>query len=138
MSAASRSTTLFEVPFASAMQDGDLALLARRLDLSTHTPLLPSHDSLGFARLDHSSGLFLERGGAEGHWTLRARTWNHPASQSIHDWHVLAASAANELDSTVLLPERLGTSVPEVRDRVVGRAQNKRLARIRRHMCGLE
>jgi len=138
MTARTRQTALFEIPFASSMDEGDLALLARRLDLTTHTKLLPSHTSLGFTRLDHASGLFLERGSDEGRWALRARTWDHPAAQSVHEWHVLAASAANQLDPTVTIPERLPASAPEIQQREVGRAQNKRLAKIRRHIVGID
>jgi hypothetical protein len=137
MTATSTTTALFEVPFASSMADSDLALLVRWLNLATHTKRLPSHTSLGFARLDHASGLFLERGFSEGRWTLSARTWDHPAAESVHQWHVLAAEAASQLDPTVRLPERMAASAPEVQQRQVGRAQNKRLARIRRHLVGV-
>jgi hypothetical protein len=138
MTATTTETALFEIPFASSMDEGDLAQLARRLDLTTHAKLLPSHTSLAFRRLDHASGLFLERGPDEGRWTLKARTWDHPASQSVHEWHVLAASAANQLDPSVTIPERLPPLAPEILQREVGRAQNKRLAKIRRHMVGID
>jgi hypothetical protein len=61
------ATTLFEVPFASAMSDRALALLERALDLTIrmHAKMHPRPDSPGFTRLDHFSGLFLERGAAE-------------------------------------------------------------------------
>jgi hypothetical protein len=132
------AVTLFEVPFASAMGDGDLALLVRSLDLSTHMhPNTPSHNPLGLARLDHSSGLFLRRGGTEGEWLLEARTSGHPAVQSVHEWHVLAAGAAHQLDPAVTFPDRLAVSSPEIPDRQLGRAANKRLARIRRRLVGL-
>ena len=83
---------LFEVPFTSAMSDPDLAVLARVLDLSTHMQqkMRPDPNSPGVARLDHFSGLFLERGGDEGRWVLEARTWGDPAPRSVHEWHVLA------------------------------------------------
>jgi hypothetical protein len=53
------STTLFQVPFASAMSDPDIALLARTLGLTTHTDprLSPSPNGPGAVRLDHHSGL---------------------------------------------------------------------------------
>jgi hypothetical protein len=132
-------TTLFEVPFASPMSDLDLALLARTLDLSTrrHAKMHPRRNSPGFARLDHHSGLFLELRAAEGQWMLQARTWGHPAPQSVHEWHVLAAGAAHRLDPTVTLPEPLSPTSAEIPDRPLGQAANKRLARIRRHMVGL-
>jgi hypothetical protein len=90
------ATTLFEVPFASAMSDRELAVLERALDLSIrmHAKMHPRPDSSGFMRLDHFSGLFLERGAAEGQWMLQARTWGHPAPQSVHESHVVAAGAA--------------------------------------------
>jgi hypothetical protein len=136
---------LFEVPFASAMDDRDLALLARTLDLATHTqPAVrprqergPRHDTPGFARLDHYSGLFLRRGLVEGKWLLEARTWGRPAMQSVHEWHVLAAGAAHALDSTVTYPERLDADAREIPDRPLGHAANKPLARIRRRLVGL-
>jgi hypothetical protein len=121
------------------MSSGDLALLARTLDLSTrvHPVTRPRHDTPGLARLDHCSGLFLKRGVPEGQWSLEARTWGHPPAQSIHAWHVLAAGAARQLDATVPLPERLYANPPEIQDRAVGRAANQRLSRIRRRLVGL-
>ena len=90
------STTLFEVPFASAMSDLDLALLERTLDLSVrrNAKMDPRPDSPGFARLDHDSGLFLEPRAPDGQWMLLARTWGHPAPDSVHEWHVVAAAGA--------------------------------------------
>jgi hypothetical protein len=133
------ATALFEVSFAGAMSDLDLALLERELDLWTDArpKLRPRSDSPGFVRLDHYSGLFLERGPAEGRWMLRARTWGHPAAESVHAWHLSAARAAQQLDPTVIPPERLSASSPQIVHRPVGRAANKRLARIRRRMVGL-
>ncbi len=130
--------TLFEVPFATAMSDGDLALLARTLDLTTRVQpkMRPPHKRLGLARLDQYSGLFLNRGATEGQWTLEARSWGRPAAQSVHEWHVLAAGAARQLDPTVTLPERLRTSSPAIPDYPVGLASNKRLSRIRRRITG--
>ncbi len=135
---------LFEVPFASVMSDCDLALLARMLDLSTRIqPTIdprdaaPRHETPGFARLDHYSGLFLKRGVVEGEWLLEARTWGRPAAQSVHEWHVLAAGAARELDLTVTSPERLNDGAREISDRPLGRAANKRFARVRRRLVGL-
>ncbi len=140
-----RGDLLFEVPFASVMGDCDLALLARMLSLSTRVqPTIrprhdtaPRHDTPGFARLDHYSGLFLKRGAVEGEWLLEARTWGRPAAQSVHEWHVLAAGAAHELDPTVTSPERLDAGAREISDRPLGRAANKRLARVRRRLVGL-
>jgi hypothetical protein len=131
--------TMFEVPFASSMTDGDLALLARVSDLSMrmHPKLSPRHESPGLGRLDHSSGLFLNRGEIEGEWTLEGRTWGHPDALSVHEWHVLAAGAAHRLDPTVSLPERLQSAGREIPDRPLGHAANKRLAGLRRRLVGL-
>ena len=130
---------LFEVPFTSAMSDADLAVLARVLDLSTHMQqkLRPDPNSPGVARLDHFSGLFLERGADAGRWVLQARTWGDPAARSVQEWHVLAAQAARQLDARVALPERLPDVQPATPDRPVGRAANKRLASFRRRLVGL-
>ena len=102
-------TVLFEVPFASAMTDHDLALLAHALDLTTHMfpKMRPDPNSPGVARLDHFSGLFLERGETERQWVLEARTWGNPAPETVHEWHLLAAGAAHQLDPSVKFPERL-------------------------------
>jgi hypothetical protein len=140
-----RGKVLFEVPFASALSDCDLALLARMLDLSTRVqPTIrsrddaaPRHDTPGFARLDHYSGLFLKRRVVEGEWLLEARTWGRPAAQSVHQWHVLAASAARTLDPTVTPPERIDAGARQIADRPLGRAANKRFARFRRRLVGL-
>lgn len=133
-------TTLFEVPFTSAMSDRDQALLARSLDLCTnvHPSSSPEGDSQGVARLDHATGLFLECGPGTGQWLLQARTWGAPASSSVHEWHVLASGAAQELDRTVPTPERLLASPPQVLQRRVGRASNRRLTGLRRRLVGLD
>lgn len=75
------------------MSDPDVALLVRTLDLTTHlSPKLHgSPASPGAVRLDHYSGMFLERGTAEGQWVLEARTWGHPTLETVHEWRVLAA-----------------------------------------------
>jgi hypothetical protein len=136
---ANPAVTLFEVPFSSAMNDGDKALLTRALDLSRrmHPSMQPRHQSPGLARLDQHSGLFLNRGAADGEWVLLARTWGHPARRSVHEWHVLAAAAAHQLDPTVVLPERRIMEAAEIPDVPVGRVANKRFAHIRRRMAGL-
>ena len=136
---ARRGTTLFEVPFASAMSDRDLALLERALDLSVrrHAMMYPRPDSPGFARLDRDSGLFLEPDAREGQWILRARTWGRPAPESVHEWHVLAADGAHHLDPTLIAPERLSANSRLIPERPLGRAANKRLSRLRRRMGGL-
>jgi hypothetical protein len=133
------SATLFEVSFASAMSDSDLALLARTLDMTLHTypKLRPSPASPGIVRLDHYSGLFLKHGAVEGQWVLEARTWDHPPPQNTHEWHVLATGAARLLDPSVAFPERLAAVSPESPMRPVGRAANKRLSRIGRRILGL-
>ncbi len=133
------AVTLFEIPFTTAMGNHDLALLVRKLDLSTrvHPVTLPLQETPGPARLDHYSGLFLKRGVVEGEWSLEARTWGHPPAESVHQWHVLAAGAAHQLDPRVPLPERLHADTPEIPDIPVGWASNRRLARIRRRLVGI-
>jgi hypothetical protein len=130
---------LFQVPFASTISDCDLALLARLLDLSTHMypKMRPDPNSPGVARLDHFSGLFLNRGATAGQWVLEARTWGHPAPQSVHEWNLLAAWAARQLDSTVPFPERLPPSAPEIPAHPVARFATRPLARIRGRIVGL-
>jgi hypothetical protein len=130
---------LFEVPFTSAMSDSDLAVLARVLDLSTHMypKMRPDPNSPGVARLDHFSGVFLERGADEGQWVLEARTWGQPAPQSAHEWHVLVAQAARQLDPRVTLPDRLPDLHRQTPDRPLGQAANRRLASVRRRIVGL-
>src|ERR1019366_8990274 len=123
---------LFQVPFASTISDCDLALLARLLDLSTHMypKMRPDPNSPGVARLDHFSGLFLERGAEEGQWRLEARTWGRPAPETVHEWHVLAAQAARQLDPAVTLPEPLPDPQTSTPDRPLGHAANGRLAHL--------
>ncbi len=130
---------LFEVRFVSGMSDCDLALLARTLDISTHMypKMSPDPNSPGVVGLDHVSGLFLKRGAAEGQWVLEARTWGDPAPESVHEWHVLAAFAARQLDPSVGVPQRLPGRSDEIPDRPVGRASNRRLSALRRHLVGL-
>jgi hypothetical protein len=132
-------TVLFEVPFTSAMSESDLAVLAHMLDLSTHMypKMGPDPNSPGVARLDHFSGVFLERGADEGQWVLEARTWGQPAPQSVHEWYLLIAQAARQLDPRVTLPDRLPSSHRQTPQRPLGQAANRRLARVRRHMVGL-
>jgi hypothetical protein len=132
-------TVLFEVPFTSAMRGSDLAVLEHALDLSTnmYPKMHPDPTSPGVARLDHFSGLFLERGAEKGMWVLEARTWGKPAPQSVHEWQVLVAQAARQLDPSVTLPERLPDSQLATPDRPLGRAANGRLASFRRRLVGL-
>jgi hypothetical protein len=121
------------------MTDSDLALLARTLDLTTHMhpKMRPDPNSPGVARLDHFSGLFLERGETEGQWVLEARTWGKPATEIVHEWHLLAAFAARQLDPTVRTPEPLERARVEIPDRPVGEVLNRPLAAFRRHLVGL-
>ncbi len=132
---------LFEVPFHSAMTDADLARVARLLDLSTHMrpKMRPDPNSPGVARLDHFSGLFLERGEHETEWVLEARTWGNPTLETVHEWHLLATFAARQLDRTVKPPQRL-PHVPNPIDRAdrrVGSVENRRVAAFRRRLGGL-
>jgi hypothetical protein len=133
------ATILFEVPFASAMSDLDIALLARTLDLTVQmTPKLrPSPSGPAAVRLDHDSGLFLERGAADGQWVLEGRSWGDPVAQSIHEWHVLAAGAARLLDPAVPFLERLTPVGDEEPVHPVGSAANGRHARLGRRILRL-
>jgi hypothetical protein len=130
---------VFEIRFTSPMSDLDLDRLRGVLDLSTHMypKMRPDPNSPGVARLDHHSGLFLERGAGESQWLLQARTWGRPAPQTVHDWQLLAAQAAHQLDPRVSLPERSANPQPAVAERPPGQAASKRLARIRRRLAGL-
>jgi hypothetical protein len=131
--------TLFEVSFATAMDDHDLAVLARGLDLYTNprTKASPHDEDLGFARLDYASGVFLRRSTIEGEWILQARTWGHPAATTVHGWHVLATEVARQLDPTVSVPDRTPATASLIPDRRVGRAANSRMADFRRRLVGL-
>lgn len=130
---------MFEVAFTSAMTDADLAVFHHVLDLSTHMhpKMRPDPNSPGVARLDHFSGLFLERGTGEDQWRLEGRTWGKPAPQTAHEWHLLAAQAARQLDPGVTLPERMPDTQPSTPERPLGQAANKRLAHLRRRLVGL-
>ena len=130
---------MFQVAFRSAMSDADLAVLHHVLDLSTHMypKMRPDPNSPGVARLDHFSGLFLERGADERQWMLQGRTWGKPAPRTVHEWNLLAAQAARQLDPGVALPEPMPDMHPTTRDRPLGQAANKRLARLRRRLVGL-
>ena len=130
---------LFEVPFNSEMTDADLACLRRVLDLSTHMhpKQRPDPTSPGVARLDHFSGLYLERGASAREWLFEARTWGDPAADSVHQWHLLAADAARELDPSVKRPERRPAPAVPIADRPVGEVLNRRFAAFRRHLVGL-
>ena len=129
---------LFEIRFNSPMSDLDLDRLRSVLDLSTHMfpKMRPDPNSPGVARLDHHSGLFLERGAGESQWLLQARTWGRPAPQTVHEWQLIAAQAAHQLDPRVSLPERLANSQPAVAERPLGQAANRSLAPIRRRRRG--
>jgi hypothetical protein len=130
---------LFEIRFTSPMSDLDLDRLRSVLDLSTHMypKMRPDPNSPGVARVDHYSGLFLERGAGESQWLLQARTWGRPAPQTVHEWQLLAAQAAHQLDPRVSLPGRSANPRPAVAERPLGQTASKRLARIRRRLAGL-
>jgi hypothetical protein len=98
--------TMFSVLFSSTMSDGDIARLARTLNLDTHLhpKLHDSPTSPGVVRLDFESGLFLVRGANEGEWALEGRTWGDPLPQMVHKWHLSAVVAARQLDPTVAFP----------------------------------
>jgi len=136
---------LFQVPFHSAMTDSDLNRLVHLLDLATHVDqkLRPSPTTLGVARLDHFSGLFLVRGDEDGQWLLEARTWDDPPPASVRQWHLRAAVAARELDPAVTLPggaDRARGEPPDQgsgEDQPVGEVLKRPLAAVRRRLAGL-
>lgn len=138
-SPATPSQTLFEVSFTSAMSEHDLSLLCRTLDLSTNprSDLRPGQDNLGFARLDHDSGLFLKRSATEGQWLLSAVTWGRPASGTVHGWNVLASGAAHQIDADVTFPDRLPVVARTIADRYVVERSNTRWGRWRRRLVGM-
>lgn len=106
------ATTLFRVPFVSAMSDPDVALLVRVLDLVTNMfpKMYDSPASPGVVRLDFESGLFLLRDGTDGRWVLEARTWGHPPAPIVHGWYLQAADAGHQLDHTVVFPAPLAAA----------------------------
>jgi hypothetical protein len=110
--AASRAEVLFEVPFESPMSDADVSRLVAVLNMVVclHPKLHESPASAGVVRLDFGSGLFLLHGNAPSEWSIQARTWEHPAEQTVHKWHLLAADAARLLDANVPVPIRTGAS----------------------------
>lgn len=130
------ATSMFRVSFASAMSDPDITRLARTLELATHMhpKLHNSPVSLGVARLDFDSGVFLERGPGEGRWILEGRTWGHPPPETVHDWHLRAADAAHGLDPTVTLPTRLTAVASGIAGRPLGRAASKHSAGLGRRL----
>jgi hypothetical protein len=121
------------------MGEHDSLRLGRLLDLSVrvHPKAQSPHETPGLARLDHHSGLFLTRRAHEGEWLLQARTWGQPAAQSVHDWHVLVAGAAHQLDPTVVVPKRRHAHAAEIGYEPLGKAASQRFAYIRRRMSGL-
>lgn len=102
---------LFTIRLSSGMSDTDLARLARLLDLTTHMypKMRPDPTGPGVARLDHFSGLFLERGPREGEWVLEARTWGRPAADTVREWEVVAAWVARQLDPAAAVHGATGT-----------------------------
>lgn len=131
--------TLFSIPFKSPMTDQDLARLHASLDLATYIKAKPgvSGASPGVAPLDFWSGLFLQSGGQEDEWVFQARTWGNPPEEAVREWHVRAALAAHELDRSVPVPPREPAGVAESPAMPLGRAANKRLARLGRRLLHL-
>lgn len=132
-------TVLFEVPFTAPAGEFALARLAHVLDVWTHTQskTRPDPNSPGVVRLDRHSGVFLERGDDDGRWLLQGRTWGDPSPRTVHEWHLLAAQAARQVDPRVALPERLSAAGPTTTDRPLGEAANKHLTGVRRRLVGL-
>lgn len=130
---------LFEIHFTRSMTDADLDLLRRQLDMTLHTahklPVDPN--SPGVTWLDRFSGLYLEHGAGQDRWVLQARTWGEPPAATVHDWHVCAAQTARLLDPRVRRVERWLHAEPDVAQRPVGGAQNRRVAGVRQRLVGL-
>lgn len=99
--------TLFTIPFRSKMTAVDTDRLRADLDLVTQLSPKPGASAVspGLVRLDHWSGLFLERGEDEGDWILEARTWDRPPPSTVDDWQMRAALAARRLDPAVPIPQ---------------------------------
>jgi hypothetical protein len=133
------ANTLFDVHFARAMTEENLAVLSSRLGLTTH--VVPQADTsqgdVRFARLDNSSSLFLQAGSTEGTWILQGRTWGQPSSLNVHDWHVVTAYAAQLLDPSVRPPARQPIATSSAPLRFVSAGQNKRFSRLRRRLVGM-
>jgi hypothetical protein len=133
------ANTLFDVNFSSAMTEADRAVLSTRLGLTSHVvpQADPSQGDVRFSRLDNSSSLFLQPGSEAGTWLLQGRTWGDPSAQNVHDWHVVAAYAAQLLDSSVTPPGRRPISQTTAPQRDVSASQNKRFSQIRRRLVGM-
>jgi len=132
-------TVMFEIHFTSAMTGSNLELLRRQLGMTTHVEHKLSVDpnSPAVARLDDSSGLFLERGASASQWLLQARTWGSPPPPTVHEWRVRTAQLVHQLDPGTALPERVPSTQLEMPLRPVGRAANRRLARVRRRFAAM-
>lgn len=132
--------TIFSVPFHSALTDADLARLHSAMGMATYLSPKPgvSGASAGVAKLDLWSGLFLVRGEEDGEWALEGRTWGNPSEGLVHEWHVRAALAARALDPAVVVPPRVPLAETDGRLRAVGRAANKRSARLARRLMHLQ
>src|SRR4051794_18092857 len=103
---------MFIVPFHTAMGDADIQRLNSVLDMQTHLrpKLHASPASPGVSRLNLGSGLFLIRGDGCEEWRLEGRTWEVPARETVHGWHLVATAAGRLLDPAVRVPSRLGTA----------------------------
>lgn len=125
----SRARILFSVAFESAMSDADVALLSGPLELMTHLhpKLWHSPAAPAVVRIDFFSGVFLERGSADGRWALEGRTWGDPPAWFVHGWHRRAASAARRLDPRVQLPEYRDALERPAASYPAGHAANRRL-----------
>jgi hypothetical protein len=110
-----RYRVMFIVPFHTAMGDADIHRLNSVLDMRTHLhpKLHASPASAGVSRLNFHSGLFLIRGDGSREWRLEGRTWDVPAPETVHEWHLVAADAARLLDPAVPVPPRLETAGPD-------------------------
>ena len=96
--------TMFSVPFASMLNDGDIAYLAKTLNLTTHLhpKLHPSPTSPGVVRLDFDSGLFLVRRANKenGRWRVA------PGASRFHRRSMNGISAPPSLRASSIRPWR--------------------------------
>jgi hypothetical protein len=94
------------------MGDADIQRLNSVLDMQTHQhpKLHASRASPGVSRLNVGSGLFLIRGDGPKDWRLEGRTWEVPAPETVHGWHLVATDAARLLHPAVEVPSRLETA----------------------------
>lgn len=108
---APRYTVLFRIPFHSQMTPRVTALLSRELDMfltfDVKAPFPSANQGAGVSRLDHFTGLYLFKNGADDEWLLECRTYGSPTAEVAHAFHVNAARVARLIDASVEIPGRI-------------------------------